>query len=87
MTTTSHLNSFFDRMNVSLTKDKFYKLELEQEEITDEFVENFKKDYDSLDPKVKEILARSGVMVHSKQEAEELMGISKLFSLLMGGDE
>ena len=54
-----------------------------QEEVSDKFVEKFKEDYGNLNPEVKKILANSDVMVNSKEEAEELMRISQLFSLLM----
>jgi hypothetical protein len=81
-TATSHLLSFFYRKNVKLNKKEFYNLPIWQEEVTDGFVEDFKKDYDGLNPEIKEILAKSGVMIYSKKEAEELMAISQLFSLL-----
>lgn len=83
-TTRRHLRAFFSDMRVLLTVKDFYKMSIYQEEVSDEFVENFKKDYDNLNPKVKEILANSDVAVNSKEEAEELMRISQLFSLLMG---
>ena len=82
-TTCRHLRAFFSDMRVRLTVKDFYKMSIYQEEVSDEFVENFKKDYNNLNPKVKEILANSDVMVNSKEEAEELMRISQLFSLLM----
>lgn len=82
-TTCRHLRAFFSDMRVRLTVKDFYKMPIYQEEVSDEFVENFKKDYDNLNPKVKEILANSDVVVNSKEEAEELMRISQLFSLLM----
>lgn len=87
LTTTSHLGSFHCEMGVSWNKKKFYnqdKVELEEDKIDDEFVEQFKKDYDGLHPRVKAILAQSGVMVHSKEQAEDLMKMSKVFSLLFG---
>lgn len=82
-TTCRHLRAFFSDMRVRLTVKDFYKMPIYQEEVSDKFVENFKKDYDNLNPKVKEILANSDVMVNSKEEVEELMRISQLFSLLM----
>lgn len=85
MTTTSHLGSFHCEMGACWNKKKFYaqyKVELEENKIDDEFVESFKEDYDNLHPEVKKRLAESNVMVHSKKEAEELMKISKVFSLL-----
>ena len=82
-TTCRHLRAFFSDMRVRLTVKDFYKMSIYQEEVSDEFVENFKKNYNNLNPKVKEILANSDVMVNSKEEAEELMRISQLFSLLM----
>ena len=82
-TTCRHLRSFFSDMRSRITTKDFYKMSMHQEEVSDEFVENFKKDYDNLNPKVKEILANSDVMVNSKEEAEELMRISQIFSLLM----
>lgn len=85
MTTTSHLSSFHCEMGVCWNKKKFYnqdKVELEEDKIDDEFVEKFKEDYDNLHPEVKKRLAESGVMVHSKKEAEDLMKISKVFSVL-----
>lgn len=76
--------SFYKKATVYETKKFYYlKMYMCQEEVTDEFVKSFKKDYDNLNPKVKKILADSDVMVHSKEEAEELMKISQLFSLLM----
>lgn len=82
-TTCRHLRAFFSDMRSRITTKDFYKMPIRQEEVSDEFVKSFKKDYDSLNPKVKKILADSDVMVHSKEEAEELMKISQLFSLLM----
>lgn len=82
-TTCRHLRAFFSDMRSRLTTKDFYKMPIHQEEVSDAFVKSFKKDYDSLNPKVKKILADSDVMVHSKEEAEELMKISQLFSLLM----
>lgn len=82
-TTTRHLKAFFDDMGVSLTVKDFYKIPLHQEEISNEFVKNFERDYDNLNPKIKEILAKSDVMINSREEAEELMRLSQIFSLLM----
>lgn len=86
MTTTTHLGSFYYEMSVSWkNKDTFYNLplvELEEDKIDDEFLKKFEEDYDSLHPEIKKRLASSGVMVHSKKEAEDLMKISKAFSAL-----
>lgn len=82
-TTCRHLRAFFNEMRSHISTKDFYKMSIYQEEVSDEFVENFKKDYDNLNPEVKKILANSDVIVHSKEEAEELMRISQLFSLLM----
>ena len=91
MTTTCHLSSFYCEMGIGCqwNTKKFYNLPLvsitnDEEEISDEFVEKFKEDYDNLHPEIKKRLADSDVMVHSKEEAESLMKLSQVFSLLMG---
>lgn len=90
MTTTCHLSSFYCEMGIGSewNTKKFYKLPLtsicEEEEISEDFVEQFKEDYDNLHPEIKERLANSDVMVTSKKEAEDIMRISKMFSIMMG---
>lgn len=87
MTTSSHLGSFFkDMYTKPYNKQKFYKQEkvsIEEDEITEEWMKKFEEDYNNLSEGVKKRLAESGVVVTSKEEAEALMKISQLFSLLI----
>ena len=89
MTTTCHLSSFYCEMGIGdeWNTKNFYKLPLAHivdEEISEDFVEQFKKDYDDLHPEIKKRLANSDIILSSKKEAEDIMRVSKIFSIMMG---
>lgn len=90
-TTSCHLSAFYTKFNLGdYTGKKFYSLDRVNPEMPedekkklDEWVDNFKKDYDDLHPEIKKRLADSDIILTSQEQADDLMKMSKMFSIMM----
>ena len=90
-TTSCHLSAFYSEFNLGdYTGKKFYSLDRidpvnheEEKAQAEAWYNNFKKDYDDLHPEIKKRLADSDVILTSQEQADDLMRVSKMFSLMM----
>lgn len=90
-TTSCHLSAFYSDFRLGdYSGKKFYSLDRidpvdheEEKRKADEWFDNFKKDYDDLNPIIKEKLAESDIILTSQEQADDLMRMSKIFSLMM----